>query len=274
VWETVLTALLITVVVLLALRMKRAAPRWRDWLLFGLLWGVIALTNPSVLTILPFMAIWIVWPLQNSPGRKIAGVALCAVVVAGCMSPWIVRNYRVFGRFIPVRSNFGAEFRMGNAPEADGLWLSWEHPSQDPIEFAKYQRLGEIAYAHQRGQEAVQFIAAHKAWFVVLCLKRFMWYWVGTPKTAKIAALAPIRNLLFAASTFIAFGGLVLLFRRRNYARWLFLIVMVVYPAIYYVTFPHPRYRAPIEPIMAVLGVYFIAEALRKEPDAPPPTMP
>src|SRR5271154_6100442 len=45
VWEQSLTAFLLSLALLLTLRMAERPPRRREWILFGLLWGVIALTN-------------------------------------------------------------------------------------------------------------------------------------------------------------------------------------------------------------------------------------
>src|SRR5438034_6616224 len=50
VWETSLTAFLLSVALLLTLRMADLTPRQRHWIIFGLLWGVIALTNTAVLS--------------------------------------------------------------------------------------------------------------------------------------------------------------------------------------------------------------------------------
>src|SRR5438034_210701 len=50
VWETSLTAFLLSVALLLTLRMADLTPRQRNWIIFGLLWGVIALTNTAVLS--------------------------------------------------------------------------------------------------------------------------------------------------------------------------------------------------------------------------------
>src|SRR5580700_3844901 len=54
VWETSLTAFLLSLALLLTLRMADEPRRLRMWILFGLLWGVIALTNTAVVSMLPF----------------------------------------------------------------------------------------------------------------------------------------------------------------------------------------------------------------------------
>ena len=57
-----------------------------------------------------------------------------------------IRNYRVFGKFIPLRSNFGLELWLGNNPSVPDTWSPWLHPDDDPAEWAKYKRMGEIAF--------------------------------------------------------------------------------------------------------------------------------
>ena len=42
---------------------------------------------------------------------------------------------------------------------------------------------------------------------------------------------------------------------------WLFFWLILCYPAIYYLVFPYPRYRHPIEPMIVILGVFLISEA-------------
>jgi hypothetical protein len=38
---------------------------------------------------------------------------------------------------------------------------------------------------------------------------------------------------------------------------------LLIYPAIYYIVYPHARYRHPIEPELMILAVFMISE-LRK----------
>ena len=61
VWDMSLTACLFAWVILLALKLRDESSTSR-WLLFGSLWGLIALSNSSLLAFLPFCALWIIWP--------------------------------------------------------------------------------------------------------------------------------------------------------------------------------------------------------------------
>lgn len=267
VWETSLAALLLTLIFWLTLRMEELRGV-SPWIAFGALWGVAALTNTSLLAFLPASGIWILYKQRNR--TAVIGAALAAVFFSATIAPWMVRNYEVFGKAIFIRSNFGAELRLGNGPGASGTWMSYVHPSQNIVEFRRYQRLGEIAYIAERKREAVNFIREDWPRFAWLSVKRFIYYWDGLPKTSAIPALAPFANSLFLASSVLAFWGLGRALRQRRPGAWPFLWLILSYPAIYYFVFPHPRYRHPIEPELLILIVYVISQARLHRPKSTP----
>jgi 4-amino-4-deoxy-L-arabinose transferase-like glycosyltransferase len=279
-WETSLATLLLTCVFLLSTRMAginwiekdkwvfAPSARWSDWLLFGLLWGLITLVNPSLLLWLPFCGLWLLFIQRRAerPHTPIWQASAAGLIFVAVLSPWVLRNYLVFHRFIPLRSNFGAELRMGNADDAVGLWRFWVHPSSNVLELQRYREMGEIAYVHMRQQQALEFIRAHPAKFAKLCVRRAVFFWYGTPRDTGMEILTEGRNIGFLLSSILAFGGLWVMWRRRNPATFLFASLLFAAPLIYYVTFPHPRYRAPIEPEMLILavGLFLAAEPRRR----------
>lgn len=263
VWETSLSALLLSAAVLLALRLKNSESL-KTWALFGLVWGAIALANPSLLSLLPFLLGWACYQRLHEHRKWMGSAAVAIFIFVLCAAPWTIRNYAVFDRFVFIRSNFGAELRLGNFENADGLWKWQLHPSQNAAEFAAYESMGEIAYVHERGLEALEFIRSHRATFASLSLKRAFYYWFGTPRTSGTPGLSRSRHVLFLLSTVLAFGGLWLVIRQRKPGAFWYASLILVYPLVYYVTFPHPRYRHPIEPEMMILGVWFVFEIGRK----------
>jgi hypothetical protein len=128
----------------------------------------------------------------------------------------------------------------------------------------RYRQLGEIAYVAERQREAVAFIREDYPRFLSLCVKRFIYYWGGVPRLSEIAALAPVKNSVFLASSVLAFWGLGRALRKQRPGAWLFFWLILLYPAVYYLVFPHPRYRHPIEPELGILIVYVISEAKKK----------
>lgn len=260
VWETSLSALLLSTIFLLALELEEKegiAP----WIEFGLLWGLAALNSTVLVAFLPASGLWAWYHRAQRGKRSFAGVVVASILFVGLLSPWIVRNYRTFGRWMFLRDNFGAELRLGNGPWADGTWMYYLHPTQNVYALRQYRQMGEIAYIEMRKQQAVAFINKNRGRFLWLDLKRFIYYWAGVPRASEIWWLAEIKNSLFLASSVLMVWGLSRALRQRKPGAWLFFWLILIYPFIYYIVFPYPRYRHPIEPEIAILGIFLICEA-------------
>jgi 4-amino-4-deoxy-L-arabinose transferase-like glycosyltransferase len=264
VWETSLAALLLALIFWLTLELEER-DGLKPWLEFGLLWGIAGLTNTSLLAFLPASGLWAWYRRWKRGKRSLAGIMLASLAFVFCITPWIARNSHTFGRLMFLRSNFGAELRIGNGPWADGTWREYLHPTRNVVEMRRYREMGEIAYVAERQREAMAFIREDYGRFMVLNMKRFIYYWGGVPRSSEIPALAPLKNSVFLASSVIAFWGLGRALRKHKPGAWLFFWLILSYPALYYIVFPHPRYRHPIEPELGILMVYVISEAEKKD---------
>lgn len=269
VWETSLSTLLFTCSFALALRMHERAPErpgrfaMRDWMLFGLLWGAIALSNPSLLLFLPFAGVWILTGRGRALPRGLAGAGLSAVLFLAVLAPWMARNASVFHHFVPLRANFGAELALGNGPGATGLLMEYHHPQKDPQQLRLYNQMGEYRYAKMRGAMAERTIRADPGLFVRNTLKRLYFFWFGTPSASGNAASRFFRSLNFGFLSTAGLLGLLLALRQRVYGAWLFCFAFLTLPAVYYLVTVHARFRHPLEPLIAVLGVYLFQAASR-----------
>jgi len=292
VWETSLTALLLTLVFMLTLEMEGDG-RMSSWVGYGLLWGVLGLTNPSTLSFLPFSGLWLAYQLYRRKVGLLAPAAVSAVIFWLTLMPWLVRNYEALGRPLFVRDNAGVELRCGNNPLAEGLWVGMYHPTLNPLLFNEYKKLGEANYAAEQGHLARQWIAENPQRFALISVRRFIYFWTDIPSATSIPEwmvehhdkwtartfhdvifrpdgtsrdwlvdiLERLKPALFLASSLLAIGGLLLALKRRVRGRFLFATLIVFYPLVYYLGFPHPRYRHPIEPELLILGVYLVTEA-------------
>src|SRR5271157_6635490 len=104
IWETSLTALLFTLAFMLTVEME-GDDRLTSWVGFGVLWGVIGLTNPSTLSFLPFAGSWLAYQLFRRGKRFLLPAMVGAVLFWMTMMPWLVRNYAVFHKPVFVRDN-------------------------------------------------------------------------------------------------------------------------------------------------------------------------
>jgi 4-amino-4-deoxy-L-arabinose transferase-like glycosyltransferase len=263
VWETSLAALLLASIVWVGLRLENPEG-WRSWLQFGLLWGITALSSTSLLSFLPAAGLWTWYRRARAHKRSVGGIVLASAVFLACITPWILRNHASFGGWIFIRDNFGAELRLGNGPGANGTWMEYLHPTQDVYAMRQYESMGELAYIDMRKRQAIDYIKADYPRFAGLCLKRFIYFWAGPPKATQPPWLNDAKNSLYLASSILTFWGLGRALRMRKAGAWLLFWLLVIYPAVYYVVFPSPRYRVPIEPIMTILCVFVITEAGKK----------
>lgn len=261
IWETSITQFLLATLLLITLQLEERPSGYFRWILWGFLWGLAALTNPAVLSLLPFFGIWVAYRRGHRKLNWLIPSTLAALVFAATVSPWLVRNYKTFGQFVFIRSNFGAELRMGNGPNANGLWMSWLHPAHNQIELQKYQRMGELAYVIERKHEALDWIRSHPIEFVKISGLRFMYFWAYLPSGGSILAL---KNCLYLFLSVFGWWGLALTLKHRKHAAWLLASLLLVYPAVYYFVFPHPRYAAPIHPIFFILVVYFLSQIRKR----------
>jgi 4-amino-4-deoxy-L-arabinose transferase-like glycosyltransferase len=274
VWEMSLSTWLLTWVVVLALRMRGvgddAAPTsamdprtFSRWLAFGAVWGLLALSNPSLLLFLPAAGLWVLRGTRALP-RQIGYSVASAAVFLLFVSPWVIRNALVFHRFIPMRANFGAELYMGNGPGATGFLMEYDHPYQARDQLRLYAAMGEVAYAQMRGRAAERIIAADPGLFLRNTIKRFYFFWVSVPHpTGKAWFIEAGRVLNFSFASLAGLLGLALALHRRRPAAWLFLWAFVLLPLVYYFVTVHARFRNPLEPLIAILAVYLFRSADR-----------
>jgi len=235
-WESALSALWLSIS-LLFLPAVAASPRASRWLVFGLLAGVASLTNTTLLAVFPFLWLWLwVSCRGHSPScnrRLLISIATCLLV----MTPWTIRNYAVFHRLIPVRDNFGLEFWVGN----HDVTSRNDFPLVNP---AEYNRLGEIRFMESKLQDGVQFIRQHPQQFWRFTLGRARLFWSEPSGSAW-----PWISLL-------AWLGALVAVRRKGIEAVPYLVVLVTFPLVYYVSHTFPTYRHPIEPEMLLLAAY------------------
>ena len=263
VWDTALSTLILTLIIAATLEM-RDSESLRSWVGYGALWAAGAMVNASVLSVLPPLALWAIWPLRRQlmPAGKLLAASSLIFIVG--ITPWTIRNYVVFHKFIPFRSNFALELWLGNNPGVPDSWTPWLHPNDDPSEAAKYARMTEIPYMQEKQQEAVLFMRTHPVETMGFIFRRFsdnwiaMWdppadIWSRVDLTTKLGILG---NCVFPLLSLL---GVLLAYRQRNEIAVPFAAVMLFFPLVFYLTHTSSRYRHPMDPVMLVLAVYALA---------------
>jgi hypothetical protein len=264
IWDTTFTPLVLALIFVISLELAlpdgERRPDWRQWMLFGALWGVGALANPTMLAFLPFCGLWIWRQRYRRSQPSFSGVALSSLVFFLVLSPWLARNYVAFGRLVFIRDDFGLQLRLGNNHLADGMLIATLQPNLNKLELENFQRMGEIRYEAYCRQRALDWIRANPQRFAVISMKRFFYYWNGVPRPTNSLAPWDFRSSLFLASSVLAIWGLIRALLQKRPGAWLFAGLVATYPMAYYFVFPHARYRHPIEPELFILAAFLLSE--------------
>ena len=261
-WSTCLVTLELACLFLFAWHLETSS-RIREWILFGLLGGLTALTEPVTLSVVPLLGLWTVYRCyQHNYTWKTPAIS-AALAALAVMAPWVVRNYELFHRFIPVRSGFGLELYIGNNGYSQRWVNSALHPNHNDAELSEYERAGEIAYMDHKLHQAEAYIDSHPAWFVWMTFRRivYMWtgYWSFDRAYLKEEPLDPPNIFLQTTMTILGLLGLRKVFRSYWGLGVRFAIVLFFFPLAYYISHPETYYFRPVDPLIVILAAVFVA---------------
>lgn len=261
-WSTCLLTLQLTCLFLYAWRLEKSCRRG-EWLLFGALCGVTALTEPVSMAVLPLLGLWTFYRYYRQGHRWKQPMFAAAFAGVLTLAPWLVRDYVVFHHFIPIRSGVGLEFYMGNTGYSTRWVNSALHPNHSDAELSEYERVGEIAYMDHKMQQAKQYVSEHPGWYVKMTLRRivYMWtgYWSFAREYLKEEPLDPPNILVNTTMTVLGLLGLRRVLQRDYGLGVRFAIVLIFFPLAYYFTHPETYYFRPVDPLIVVLAAVAIA---------------
>jgi 4-amino-4-deoxy-L-arabinose transferase-like glycosyltransferase len=274
VWDISLTTFLFAWILVLSLRMRAVGENNKagrhaqsaNWLLFGLLWGLLALSNSTLLLFLPICGIWV---LLGAEGKATAlrNAILGLLICSACIGIWTLRNWEAFHAFVPMRSNLGAEMWAWNKPGSNGIALGApiEPFARDP-RYIAYAAAGELRYSTDQGILAKSYIKTHPREFALLSLKRLYFYWVSVPHPIdKKPWTEGFRVVSFCFLSLAGLMGLALSMKNRVSGANLFAWAFLLLPLTYYFVNVQARYRHPLEPLITLFAVYLFQSAGPKQ---------
>ncbi len=225
----------------------------------GLMTAFMFLFNPVCGLVLVVFLVWI--PVRSKSALLKSSVpylaAAMGVAVLG-ISPWVIRNYLVFGQFVPLRDALGLALYTSNngcaQPTLEANLLSGCHQSKDPIgslsENLLVAQMGEVAYNKDRMSKATAWMKANPSRFVSLTAQRVRYFWF------------PRRQPAVWLVTVCGFAGLILLLLRERQMGVVFLIALLGYSSLYYLIGTEERYLYPCYWCVCLCAGYFASALL------------
>jgi len=244
---------------------------WRDLSLAGISAGILmSFRGETPALILLYAAI-----LLLRAGLKGAKPALVFLLIAfACLAPWTIRNYRVFGRIVPVCASGGLNLWIGNNPIATGDdryrvadivrsdfltgEVSPDEFEQLPAEVKQaFSRIpidpnSQIAKDEVLKHLAISFMRIHPKEEAILSLKKSFAFFVFDPQHEKGSQLMYwLPSILLSL---LALWGAVLR-RKRLLGQDLLLLASILFAfAVGIVVFVLPRYKIVVDPFIMIFA--------------------
>jgi 4-amino-4-deoxy-L-arabinose transferase-like glycosyltransferase len=265
------------------LRARDHEHRFRWAVMAGAACGLAALTRTNGLALLVPVAIGLAAASGCRPRRPAARAVLVPAVAmlaaALTIAPWTIRNAAAFGEFVPVSTQGGYTMAAVWNADADisgpdrgaphyGPVEPYQHrPGVDEVELARTLRRQGRDYAEDHPGYVVELAGLNVLrMFKLAGDESFTFYWnLERDMTPWRRAVDSVGLAVVAALALLA---LVARRGRRGLARaplWLWLFPALMF-ASSVLLLGNPRYRAPIDPFLALAAGVGVAEVLRRGP--------
>jgi 4-amino-4-deoxy-L-arabinose transferase-like glycosyltransferase len=237
------------------------------FVLAGIASGLGTLTR-EILIFAPllFFIVMAVRAGRRSAVKAFAIVAACHTLV---ISPWTIRNYSVFHKFIPVSTNSWINLYMGNNPRYENIYsFNWIIPEGTRWN-VREQPGGSDEYAvmAQSRSQALAYIREHPKAFAGRFFKK-TWRFItphfdligklGANLILKLAVGLDLALYTVSLLLFIAYCAGRLRRIRRTEPFLLFCLLFVVFVTVVAgVTHTNSRYRLPATMIFMVYAAYY-----------------
>jgi len=209
--------------------------------------GLAGLCRPTMQLFLP-VSFFQILSIKEEMKMKLKKIFILIIVFALTLSPWIIRNYKIFHRFIPGTTMGGWVFWEGNNPYSVGGPCHYFPENILSVE--------EIKRDKTLYHMAFQVIKENPKRFVWLLKNKFFRFWNVIPNAKEYTK--SFYRILSVASFGIMLPFFVLGFvlSLRNKKAQFFHSLIILFTLSHMIFLASIRYRVAIEPFYIILAVY------------------
>jgi len=249
----------------------------------GVVGGLLFLLNPSSLLIsLPWVG-YLAWKQKRHFYHSLKYCGIVVAVIFIFVAGWSVRNHLRLGTFA-VRTNLGMTLYASNndCAESSVARDSWNgcyqahNPWMSVREAELLRNIGEAQYDRSRIAETKKWVKANPGKFLKLTAARVVEFWFPPAETIPASVADNTHDTWFVTwqsrqngiayavwiITALSLPGFVCMARNREPVRVFVLLVLALYPLLYYVVVSDIRYRYPVLWLSLLSAGYLVCEAL------------
>ncbi len=218
--------------------------------LTGFSLGMTSLVDPIIFAFWPFALLWLLWRGTGTWKPRVIAAVVVGLTLIATISPWLIRNYVVFDRFVFIKSNFAFVLWGGNVGSPGDRWLQALTPAD--------KRYLQSADDGQRSafyrDKALALIKSQPLQLVRRTAHRFVHYWRLTKSKPRLESR--IATGAYWGILGLGIVGVALSVGRRRDV-YLPLLALLTLPIPYYLTVVRLlHYRFPAEALLVIFGSY------------------
>lgn len=179
------------------------------------------------------------------------------------LSPWWIRNYKIFNQFIPFTTSSGMNFYLGNNSSNLNGGCDWSIDVNQSEARKMFNIKDELESNRAFKEEAISFIKNNPERFVELAwlkLKRF-YNFIPNAQVYKQGYYKWVS--LFSYGVVFVLSLILIIFNIKYFKKLSAIYILFLYYTILHVVFiASIRYRLPIEPFMIILASALVSKVL------------
>ncbi len=261
---TILTETLFKFLLLLLIYLTLKALKTNDmryYILGGAVWGLDCLMRPTI-ALYPAVVL-LMWLMYKHSFKQILKYsAITLLVFCAVMSPWWIRNYLAFQRFIPLTLSTGNPFLQGtyfNYDQTDRTPYLRE-PNNDIIRTNEIEmETGMYRLKQKFRSEPLKYLY----WYTLgktFHMWSFPFYWKVIPGIPfGMAGVYHYLVLIFGIA------GMVLYLRKTNSRAVLLGLVILYFNTIHLPYFTSSRYAYPVMPLVIIFAASAMVKVVGKK---------
>jgi 4-amino-4-deoxy-L-arabinose transferase-like glycosyltransferase len=175
---------LINMTMLYLLYRMNERPGIGKYAIVGFLIGLSALARANVLIFLPVLLVWILFVANEK--RRLAGALVLIIAAAVAILPATIHNYLASRDVVPITSNGGVNFYIGNSEDATGIFyppkginLVTDSAVEEYVERLLARELKPSELSRYWFDEAFDFIKHNAGKEIVLLLRKTAMFFNG-----------------------------------------------------------------------------------------------
>ncbi len=232
------------------------------WIVFGIALAFSVLLRMAVIFFVPVLFMWML--VQMHDHRQRFYVLIPIVIILLAITPFTIRNYLLWGKFMLLESQFGHVFWNGNHPGHMGNF----HPYKVfPIPPNILASKNDAIITNELLKMGIQNVLANPKNFVLLTLTRLREFFKFWP-TADSSFLANILRVISFGIIFpLSILGIILSLKRWHALTPIFLF-MLIHTAVYATSWTMIRYRIPLDVFLimfASVSILFVFDNIRRK---------